>query len=225
MKSSVIRGLFAGFLILVGSECLGQTQPSGLKVGIYNSFFNFLHNRPIPAQVFVYYSPTDSIDPLYHTYTGGVLDADENRYYVSAGNISIDWDIPVKRRQEIRRNMWGFYDGKYVYVSSRNYISLPIVLYSRILGYGRYSYFLGAGDTYKKTAGAIGGLAGAFPLATYFLLDLETGNIHKVDPLFVTSILEEYSDLLQQFEEDKKDKETLLKYIRAYNARYAQALR
>jgi len=59
MKSSVIRGLFAGFLILVGSECLGQTQPSGLKVGIYNSFFNFLHNRPIPAQVFVYYNPAD----------------------------------------------------------------------------------------------------------------------------------------------------------------------
>lgn len=200
-------------------------QPSGLKIGIYNSFFNFLHNRPIPAQVSVYYPPADSVDPLYHTYTGGVLDLEEDRYYVYANNISIDWEIPVKRRQEIRRNMWGFYDGKHVYISSRNYISLPVVLYSRILGYGRYSYFLGAGDTYKKTANAVGTLAGAFPLATYFLLDLETGTIHQVDPLTVAGILEEYPDLLHQFEEDKKDKETLLKYIHAYNARYTQGLR
>ncbi|MEM9830026.1 MAG: DUF6563 family protein [Bacteroidota bacterium] len=142
-----------------------------------------------------------------------------------ASNIRIEWDISVRRRQEIRRSMWGFYDGKYVYISSRNYTSLPVVLYSRILGYGRYSYFLGAGDGYKKTADAVGTLAGALPPSTYFLLDVETGNIHRVDPLTVAEILKDYPDLLHQFEEDKKDKETLLKYIRACNVLYAQELR
>lgn len=215
--------MLASFFILAGSECIGQT--SNLEVGIYNSFFNFLHNRPIPIQVSVYYPPADSIDPLYHTYTGGVLDSDENRFYVSAGSISIDWDMSVKRRQEIRRNMWGFYDGKYVYISSRNYTSSSVVRYSRILAYGRYSYFLGAEEVSKKTAGAVGGFPGMIPLSAYFILDLETGTIHKVDPLTMGKIVREYPDLYHHFKEDKKDRKTLLKYIRAYNALYAQALR
>ncbi len=219
----VISGLLASFFLLIGSQSFGQVPD--LKVGIYNSFYNFLHNRPIPAQVSVYYPPADSIDPLYHTYTGSMFDYTEDHPYVLASSISIEWDIPVKRRQEIRRSMWGFYDGKYVYISSRNYTSLPIVLYSRILGYGRYSYFLGAGDGYKKTADAVGTLAGALSPATYFLLDLETGDIHRVDPPTVAGILKDYPDLLQQFEEDKKDKKNLLKYIRAYNVLYAQELR
>ncbi|MGB3587237.1 MAG: hypothetical protein WBA23_11885, partial [Tunicatimonas sp.] len=197
-----MAGLLTGFLVSSTYVCIAQT--TDLKVGIYNSFYNFLHNRPIPAQVFIYYSPTDSIDPLHYTYTASEFDLAEDRFYVSAGNISIEWDIPVKRRQEIRRSMWGFYDGKHVYISSRNYISLPVVLYSRILEYGRYSYFLGAGDNYKKTAGAIGSLVTTFPLATYFLLDLETGSVHKVDPLTVAKILKDFPDLYQQFEEDHK---------------------
>lgn len=215
--------MLIGCLVLAGSECVGQT--SDLKIGIYNSFYNFLHNRPIPAQVSVNYPPTDSIDALHYTYTASEFDLTEDRSYVSAGSIRIQWDLPVKRRQEIRQSMWGFYDGKHVYVSSRNYTNSTVVRYSRILAYGRYCYFLGAEEVYKKTAGAVGGLIGTLPLSAYFLLDLETGDIHKAEPLTVAEILKDYPNLHQQFQADRKDRKTLLKYIRAYNMRYAQALK
>ena len=63
------------------------------------------------------------------------------------------------------------------------------------------------------------------PVSTYFVLDIETGSVHKVDPLTVAEILKNFPDLHQKFKEDRKDRKTLLKYIRAYNVLYAQSLR
>ena len=195
---------------------LNLAQNLDLEVGIYNSFYNFVNNQPLPAQIRVEKFPTN--DPMYaHEEESSSID---NRKYVSSNQIAFLPGIKIKKRGYVKRNMWGFYDGQYVYINSKNYAQTNVTRYSRILHFGRYCYFYGATDIYKKTAGTIGGLVGTLPLGHFYLLDMESGKIYKLDKTTVEEILAEYPDLHRRFQSSKQSTEHLLEFIEEYNKRY-----
>ena len=113
--------------------------------------------------------------------------------------------------------MWGFCDGEDVYISSKTYAQSNVIRYSRILHFGGYCYFYGAEDVYKKTAGMIGGLVGTLPLGHYYLLDMTTGRILKLDAVTVETIVSDYPVLKARFQRSKKSARALCQLIEEYN--------
>lgn len=117
----------------------------------------------------------------------------------------------------MKRNMWGFYDGEYVYVTSKIYTRSNVTRYSRILHFGRYCYFYGAEDVYKKTAGVIGGLVGMLPVGHYYLLDMADGSAQKLTPEAVENIVKEFPSLHARFKKSRTLMKDMLSFIEEYN--------
>ena len=188
-------------------------QGPDLEVGIYNSFYNFVNNRPLPAHIRI---NRPKADPLY-------LDQPESEEtephwrYISSDQVIFLPNIKVKRRAYLKRNMWGFYDGEYVYVTSKIYTRSNVTRYSRILHFGRYCYFYGAEDVYKKTAGVIGGLVGMLPVGHYYLLDMADGSAQKLTPEAVENIVKEFPSLHARFKKSRTLMKDMLSFIEEYN--------
>ena len=199
-----------GCLFLLLSATV-PAQDLNLQEGIYNSFYNFVNNRPLPAQIQVGRSTRD---PMY---VNEEAPLEGPRRYVSSDHISFLPGIKIKRRAYAKRNMWGFYDGQHVYISSKTYAQSNVIRYSRILHFGRYCYFYGAEDVYKKTSGMIGGLTGTLPIGHYYLLDMADGSIRKLDAVTVEEIVAEYPALESRFQHARKSSEVLRLFIEEYN--------
>lgn len=222
LKNNILLGntlirtsTFSMRLILLLMFCqlpaLALGQELNLRVGIYNSFYNFVNDRPLPARIQVRWR-TD--DPMY---PNEVKVEKDGRRYVPSDRVSFLPGIKVKRRAYAKRNMWGFYDGENVYISSKTYAQSNVIRYSRILHFGRYCYFYGAEDVYKKTAGLIGGLTGTLPIGHYYLLDMTNGEVIKLNKETVASIVAEYPTLHSRFQNSKKSVRELCEFIEQYN--------
>ena len=170
----------------------------------------------MPAQIAVRQPKSD---PLY-AHEERDTSAQDMRY-ISSDHIVFLPGIKIKKRSYAKRNMWGFYDGEHVYINAKNYAPSVIARYSRILHFGRYCYFYGAEDIHKKTTGLIGGGLGAVPIGHYYLLDMRSGKVLKVDNTTVTSIVAEFPDLHRRFEASKKSTAQLLTFIEEYNRLYS----
>ena len=204
-----LRYILSCLLIPLSGVVLAQG--TDLQEGIYNSFYNFVNNRPLPGKVRVT-RRTD--DPMYAN--EAKVEKDERRY-VSSDRVSFLPDTKIRRRSYAKRNMWGFYDGEDVYISSKTYAQSNVIRYSRILHFGRYCYFYGAEDVYKKTAGMIGGLVGTLPVGHYYLLDMVDGRVLKLDAITVGKIVAEYPALEARFQDSRKSARELCQFIEEYN--------
>lgn len=185
-------------------------QLPDLKEGIYNSFYSFQHNRPLPIKV------------LFNL-ANEPEEKSAERIYVTSNQIMLDTQIKIKKKKYQKRNMWGFYNGKDVYISSKAYAETNIIRYSRILGWGRYAYFVGAQDLNHTSAFIIGGLLGTVPIKDYMVLDMQNGQIVKLTSQFIENILAQYPERLKQFQQEKNNEAILLKYLQLYNQLYLNA--
>jgi len=195
------------FLILVFA--LFQSKVSGqCKTGVYSNFHNFLKNQPLPS--------------IYVKIKKG----DRGHKYINESNIDVWADYKIKKTQ-IKEILWGFCTDNAFYVSSTSYthpernksgILRPIATrYSKILHYGRYSYFFGAEEITDKSAYVVTGLIGLIPIKNYYTLDMKTGNIQPVKTEHVRDIIADNPTLLEEFNNDLDVNGKLLEYIERYN--------
>lgn len=199
MKKEFIYCLFIlGFV----HHAFGQS--GDIKQGIYPSFYNFLENRPIPHV---------SVSIVEY-------DKFQDNFYIPYTLVKLDAPFKVKRREYVKSRLWGFYNGKHLYISSKNYTLSNIIRFSKILHFGRYAYFKGAVEVAAKTSWVIGGILGTIPIGSYFVLDMSNGNIFPVTTETVNEILKDNPSLHRKFSEDPEKSKFLLEYIEEYNSNF-----
>ena len=124
------------------------------------------------------------------------------------------------KKKKFKNKIWGFFDGKDIYISSLNYsMASRRTRFSKILHYGKISYFLAAVEVREKTSRFVGGFTGFVPVRCYYILNMDNGRTYKLSAVIVEELIKDDVELLGKFQNDDHSKYTLLKYIRGFNSR------
>ncbi len=124
------------------------------------------------------------------------------------------------KKSIFKKQIWGYSTGDSMFVNAYQF-ELQL-WYCKILNEGKYLIFYGAMPQGEASAAVfMGGMIAAAVIAgqSYlYVIHPETGEVNKLKK-FLPKLLEQYPDLKQAFEneKDKKDNETLIKYITLIN--------
>jgi hypothetical protein len=140
------------------------------KPGIYTSFEEFKYNSPAIVD--------------HYTFDG-------KRFWT---------DRYGEKKKIKRKTIWGYSDGKHVYVRWNRYPEITVK--------GRYCYFQ------EKGVGPM-----AIPYSDRVIINFNTGATYLLNLRVVKRILETDAGLLAEFQKEKSKKKMLLEYIMKYNAR------
>jgi hypothetical protein len=106
--------------------------------------------------------------------------------------------------------IFGFCDGKHVYILDEPREVIPNSRYMHIQTFGKFCYF-------EDRAAKVGHNNSQTIFLLPCLLNIETGEIIKVDKTNLPELLANHKDLLEAFEQEKKQykvvKDYLLKYL------------
>jgi hypothetical protein len=102
----------------------------------------------------------------------------------------------------------GFSDGSDIYLKRKEGLGIPAE-FVRIDNYGEYGYFEDL--TYLSTGST------TVPIITYNLINLNTGEVKRIDRKHLRDLLLDEPEILEDFDhesqKDKKIKEYLVKYL------------
>lgn len=175
------------------------------KLGVYPSFFSFRENRPMPG---VDIELKDRVE--------------EEDTHIKSWAFVLTSKHGIKKHQ-LRKLMWGFCAKGELFISSSNYAqnrrSGTTPIFSKVLHWGRYSYFYGTVTLSEKSAFVLGGLGGLAAVSEYYLIDMLKGEIKVASLENVREIISRDTVLIKEFNKDKSLKQKLLTYIEKYNER------
>jgi len=151
------------------------------KPGIYTSFEQFKYNSPAIVD--------------HYTFDG-------KRFWT---------DRAGEKKKIKRRTIWGYSDGKHVYVRWNRYPEITVK--------GRYCYFQEKGVGIMVLLGPPFIVPLPIPYSDRVIINYNTGAIYLLNIRLMKKILETDTELLTKFQKEKSKKKMLLEYIMQYNAR------
>jgi Family of unknown function (DUF6563) len=200
--------LFFGFFFL--GNLIAQKEVSdhivstdSLRKGIYLSFGEFRSNLP---------GNVDEFHFLRATAKG-----------VSKGavpNLLVHIDPATGMKDTIRKEIWGFCNGKDVFKLQEGDSLFPSY-YIKFLYIGRYSYFE---DRIVFSVDA-GGMLMANPSFKReriipYTININNGREFRIDDKLMQTIIKDDPDLLQEYKKEKNRKSVYLEYIKKYSERH-----
>lgn len=198
---SYILILFAFYFLSGKSQTIIINDTLNLKKGIYRDFSEFKTNNPsIPVNFTVY--------PVKETY--GMFDGSSIERYKTTCS-----------KDEITQlsKIWGFCDGKNIYVNYSYYEHVPFADGATFdkLTLGRYCY--SESITYASIQGTIA------RFINRFAIDINTGAVIRLyNNGVVKNLLKSDAELLNEFKNDEHKKEHYKYYIVEYSANHTDEI-
>ena len=122
-------------------------------------------------------------------------------------------------------SVWGFCDGEQVYISPELLYSKR-TKYNRILFLGRYCLFESVNSSYYIPSGPPGGsgLGGTGRFVNQMILDFNNGGFFTLEKSLLLKILQNDTELLNQFKKEKYKTYKLYDYVILYSKKHTDQI-
>jgi len=193
------------------SDILKCRQP---KKGLYRSYEEFRRNAPSITRDFA------------------VISNDNGKSKWAGDGFSIEMKDTLISPRIIQREMWGFCDGKTIFVNAHNF--QRGYGFHPLLHVGRYAYLEGVdpmAESTEKLSGVRASFVNVADNKLGYLLNLNNGKFYPLNQEDLEKILSQDPVLFGQFQrEDKRGdkaprRELMFRYVRLYNERHPEEIK
>jgi hypothetical protein len=193
------------FMINANGQNLIVDKEIVLKPGIYRNFEEFKSNKP--SSGFNYSLEED--DVKYGNFISG---AGKVTFY----KLKVD-----KKKAKTIGAIYGFCDGKSVYVAPSMPTVTPKTGFSKLTYLGRYCYYEDI-DAKRVISGP--GAASTSINLEESAIDINTGKVWRLNKFTMRDILEKDAALLADFNNEKKKNKSLKDYLVSYSDKHANEI-
>jgi hypothetical protein len=185
-----------------------------LQKGLYRSYEEFRHNAPSITRDFA------------------VISNDNKKNKWAGNGFSVEMKDTLISPRIIQREMWGFCDGKTIFVNAHNF--QRSYGFHPLLHLGRYAYLEGIdpmAESTEKLSGVRTSFVNVADNKLGYLLNLNNGKFYPLHQEDLEKILSQDPVLFGQFQrEDKRGdkatrRELMFRYVKLYNERHPEEIK